>query len=104
MENMRIYSCPSCSKIHVETGNAIIHFASPEKLKMYMDYLESIDVDYYSKINRMKGLSRQIFLQTTNTVTLAFTVAEFEQLKQIILDYLANTFVETAVFQSIVLN
>jgi hypothetical protein len=106
MENIRIYICQTCSKIHVEIGNTIIHFASPEKLKTYLIYLDSIDVDHYSEINRKKRLSKDIFLQITNDNFLAFTVAEFEQLKQVIFDYLTgtDTFINTTVFQSIVLN
>lgn len=107
MELMRIYTCKTCSKIHVEIGNTIIHFASPEKLNAYLDYLKSIDVDYYAGINRGKGLSKEIFLQVTNSVNLAFTRAEFEQLKQTVLDYLAGTDIcvkATTVFQLISLN
>lgn len=106
MENMHIYTCSTCSKIHVEIGNTIIHFATPEKLKTYLVYLESIDVKYYSEINRKRGLSKEIFLQITNESSLAFTVSEFEHFKQVIFDYLTGTeaFIKTAVFQSAFLN
>jgi hypothetical protein len=75
----------------VEVGNVLMHFSSPEKLKIYSDYLESIDVAYYAAINKKKGLERVIILPVVDMcVHLTFTVQEFEMLKEIIRDYLTN--------------
>ncbi|MDR2121009.1 MAG: hypothetical protein LBP64_09100 [Tannerella sp.] len=85
---MRIFKCKSCTKIHVEAGNVLIHFPSPERLKKFLNYLESIDVDYYSALNRNKGLAKDIFLPVGDmSVNMAFSVEEFEELKQAIRDY-----------------
>jgi hypothetical protein len=63
-----------------------------EKLKVYLNYLDSIDVAYYSAINRNKGLSKVIILPLDEciTVSLAFTCPEFETLKKIIRGYLSG--------------
>jgi hypothetical protein len=84
---MRVYSCDSCSRIHIEAGNVLLHFTTQKKLSQYLDYLDTIDVVYFSAINRRKGLPKDIFLQHDNVVTLAFTVLEFENLKQTIREY-----------------
>jgi hypothetical protein len=109
--NMRIFTCKACSKIHVETGNVLLHFSTPEKLKAYLDYLESIDVSYYETINGKKGLKKVIILPVVgdSSVNLAFTVQEFEAVKEMIRDYLTcktqNTFVMyTELPQSLSLN
>jgi hypothetical protein len=87
---MRIFKCKTCSKIHLEAGNVLIHFPSPERLRKFLNYLESIDPAYYAAINRKKGLAKEIFLPVGDlSVNMAFTVAEFEELKQTIGDYLA---------------
>jgi hypothetical protein len=104
--DMRIYTCKTCAKIHVEIGNTIIHFASPAKLNAYLDYLNAIDAEYYASLNRGKGLTKDIFLQLTHSVNLAFTLEEFEQLKRTVFDYLAgeNVCVNATAFQLISLN
>jgi hypothetical protein len=88
---MRVYTCNTCSRIHVEAENVLLHFSTREKLSQYLNYLDSIDVVYFSAINRKKGLSKEIFLQHDKSVTLAFTVLEFEELKQTIREYLTGT-------------
>ena len=87
---MRIYTCNKCSKIHLEIGNTHIHFSTLEKLKTYLDYLDAIDIAYYSAINRSKGLTKEIILPLGEqlSVNLAFTTLEFETLKKIIRNYL----------------
>jgi hypothetical protein len=63
-----------------------------EKLKIYLNYLDSIDVAYYSAINRSKGLSKEIILPLGEciAVNLAFTCQEFEVLKKMIRHYLSG--------------
>jgi hypothetical protein len=88
---MRVFKCNTCSKIHVEAGNVLFHFPSPERLKKFLNYLESIDADYYSALNRSKGLAKDIYLPVGDmSVNMAFSVAEFEELKQAVRDYLAK--------------
>lgn len=88
---MRVFKCSACSKIHVEAGNVLIHFPSPERLKKFLDYIESIDADYYAALNRSKGLARDIYLPVGDmSVNMAFSVAEFEELKRAVRDYLAG--------------
>ncbi|MDR2138035.1 MAG: hypothetical protein LBP50_00550 [Tannerella sp.] len=80
---MRIFKCKTCSKIHLEAGNVLIHFPSPERLRRFLNYLESIDPFHYAAVNRKKGLAKEIFLPVGDTsVQMAFTVAEFEELKR----------------------
>ena len=97
---MRIYRCKSCTKIHVEAGNIFLHFSSIEKLKTWLDYLNSIDTAYYASLNRAKGLSKEIILAVGEniSVNMAFTVQEFEELKQTITNYLSNQSVAFQVF------
>ncbi|MDR1408561.1 MAG: hypothetical protein LBJ23_11045 [Tannerella sp.] len=88
---MRIFKCDACSKIHVEVGNVLIHFPSPARLKKFLHYLESIDADYYAALNRSKGLAKDLFLPVGDmSVNMAFSVAEFEALKQAVRQYLAE--------------
>jgi hypothetical protein len=89
---MRIYICNRCSKIHLEIGNTHIHFSSVERLKVFLNYLDSIDVAYYVAINRSKGLSKEIILPLGEyiAVNLAFTTHEFEAFKGIIRNYLSG--------------
>ncbi|MDR1672444.1 MAG: hypothetical protein LBS09_03120 [Bacteroidales bacterium] len=88
---MRVFTCKACAKIHVEAGNVLFHFSTPEKLEIYLEYLESIDVSYYATVNRKKGLKKVIILPMGDLpVNLAFTEQEFELLKEIIQNYLAT--------------
>jgi len=89
---MRIYTCNKCSKIHLEIGNTHIHFTTMDRLKVYLGYLDSIDVAYYSAINRSKGLTKEIILPLGEQVSinLAFTTQEFEALKETIRCYLCG--------------
>jgi hypothetical protein len=89
---MRIYKCNRCSKIHLEIGNTHLHFSSEDRLRFYLNYLDSIDVTYYAAINRNKGLNKEIILPLGEciAVNLAFTVSEFETLKRIIRGYLSG--------------
>lgn len=89
---MRIFTCNHCSKIHLEVGHAQIHFVSLEQLKIYLEYLNSIDVKYYAAVNREKGLSKVIILPLNDcaSVHLAFTTQEFEELKVMIRQYLSD--------------
>jgi hypothetical protein len=100
---MRIFTCNSCSKIHLEVENTQIHFASAKQLKLYLDYLVSIDVDYYAAINRKKGLSKVIIIPLNEcaSVHLGFTVDEFEALKKLISNYLSNNSNRTNSFVSL---
>jgi hypothetical protein len=80
---MRIFRCKACSKIHVEVGNLLIHFPTLKRLKVFLDYLESIDPVHYKAINGSRGLSHDIYLPVGDTsVNMAFSVGEFEELKQ----------------------
>jgi hypothetical protein len=105
---MRIFTCNKCSRIHLEIGNVQIHFDTLEKLKHYSEYLEAIDVAYYAAINRSKGLSKEIISSfgNCNSIHLAFTTHEFEQLKATIRSYLlgeksAYVFVHADEFQPV---
>ena len=87
---MRVYKCNSCSKIHLEVGNIMIHFSTIQQLKVLSDYLETIDVNYYAAIN--KRLAKDIFIPLGDkiSVDLAFTVCEFKLFKKTIRDYLSG--------------
>ena len=87
---MRVYKCNSCSKIHLETGNIIIHFSTIQQLKTYSEYLKSIDSVYYAAAN--KGRAKDIFipLEDNASINMAFTVCEFEALKKVVCDYLSG--------------
>jgi hypothetical protein len=89
---MRIFTCNSCSRIHLEIGNTQIHFTSVQELKKYWVYLDAIDVAYYAAINRNKGLTKVIIIPLGNcsSVHLGFTVPEFEELKEVICNYLSG--------------
>ncbi|MDR1603118.1 MAG: hypothetical protein LBS42_11935 [Tannerella sp.] len=89
---MRVFKCSACSKIHVEAGNVLIHFPSPERLRKFLDYLESIDADHYAALNRSRGLEKDIYLPAGDrlSVNMAFSVAEFEELKRAVRNYLAG--------------
>ena len=88
---MKAYRCNSCSKIHLEAGNVILHFASPPHLKTYLEYLESIDVAHYAELNGRKGLQRVIVLPVEGSpLNMAFTVQEFEALKGAIRYFLSS--------------
>ncbi|MDR2805262.1 MAG: hypothetical protein LBB85_06395 [Dysgonamonadaceae bacterium] len=87
---IRIYKCKACEKIHLEAGNALIHFSSRERLSKYLDYLESVDASCYASLNRKKGLTKDIFLPVDgSTVNLAFSLDEFEEIKKVIRNYLS---------------
>lgn len=87
---MRIFKCNTCSKIHLEAGNVLIHFPTPERLEKFLNYLDAIDPSHYAAINRKKGMAKDIFLPVGDlSVNMAFSVAEFEELKQLVRDYLA---------------
>lgn len=88
---IRIYKCKVCEKIHLEAGNALIHFPTRERLKQYLDYLETIDAPYYASLNRRKGLSKDVFLPVDgSTVNIAFSLEEFETMKMVIRNYLSG--------------
>jgi hypothetical protein len=59
-------------------------------LKKYLETLDSIDVDYYSAINRKKGLTKVIIIPITDNgmAHLGFTEQEFETLKEVIRNYI----------------
>jgi hypothetical protein len=59
-------------------------------LKNYLASLESIDAEYFSCINRTKGLLKDIFLPAGCNINMSFTLEEFYQFKQMIRDYLNN--------------
>jgi hypothetical protein len=81
-------------------------------LQVYFDYLNSIDVAYYAAINRSKGLTKEIILPLGDhiSVNLAFTVQEFDALKEMIRRYLSGnlparkSFVGTKEFYPLNLN
>jgi hypothetical protein len=89
---MRIFTCNSCSKIHLEIGNTQIHFDTVQELKKYSEYLDAIDISYYAAINRNKGLTKVIIipLGDCGSVHLGFTVQEFEELKETVCNYLSG--------------
>ena len=89
---MKVYKCNSCSKIHLEAGNVLIYFPSIHQLKIYSDYLESIDVAFYAAINKNRLTSKAIIipLGDKECINMAFTVSEFEILKRTIRDYLSG--------------
>ena len=88
---MQIYKCNNCSKIHLEVGNILIHFKTPENISEYLGYLESIDSGYHSAYNRTKGLSKDIYIPINGVpVHLALTIEEFDLLKKTIRDYLSG--------------
>ncbi|MDR1023908.1 MAG: hypothetical protein LBL94_11675 [Prevotellaceae bacterium] len=86
---MRIFKCSACSKIHVEAGNVLMHFPTLKRLMGFLDYLESIDPHYYKAANSSKGLARDVYLPVGDaSVSMAFSVGEFEELKQTIRRFL----------------
>ena len=89
---MRIFTCNSCTRIHLEIGNTQIHFNSPDHLRKYLKNLDSIDVVYYEAVNRKKGQEKVIILpmDTFGNIHLGFTMIEFEELKAIIRNYLSD--------------
>ena len=89
---MKVYKCNSCSKIHLEAGNIVIHFQTITQLITFSDYLESIDVNFYATINRNKWTAKNIFIPLGDkaSINMAFTVYEFETLKRTIRDYLSG--------------
>jgi hypothetical protein len=67
----------------LEAGNILIHFTEIKHLKVFLDYLESIDTCHYKAANSGKGLAHDIYLPVGNTsVNMAFSVDEFEELRQ----------------------
>jgi hypothetical protein len=73
----------------VEVGNLLIHFPSLKRLKVFWDYLETIDPARYKVINNSRGLSHDIYLPVGDTsVNMAFSVDEFEELKQTVRRFL----------------
>ena len=89
---MRIFTCNSCSRIHLEIGNTQIHFNSRHHLEKYLKNLDSIDAIYYEAVNRKKGLTKVIILplDTSGAVHIGFTKQEFNELKAIIRNYLSE--------------
>ena len=89
---MRIFTCKSCSKIHLEIGHTQIHFRSLPDLKKYLKTLDAIDTAYYAAVNRKKGLTKVIILplDASGTAHVGFTAPEFEEFKTTIRDYLSN--------------
>jgi hypothetical protein len=87
----RLFTCKSCSRIHLEIGNTQIHFSSPRHLEKYLKNLDSIDTAYYETVNRRKGLKKVIILplDVSGNVHLGFTCPEFEELKTAIRNYLS---------------
>jgi hypothetical protein len=66
-----------------------VHFADNNKLRVFLDYLEAIDEYHYAEINKAKGLQKDVFLPVADTtVNMAFSIAEFHELKRIIHDFL----------------
>jgi hypothetical protein len=69
----------------VEAGNVMMHFPSLNRLKVFLDYLESIDPYHYKALNSEKGLARDVYLPVGETsVNMAFSVDEFEELRQMV--------------------
>jgi hypothetical protein len=88
---IRIYKWKACEKLHLEAGNALIHFPSLQRLRQYLDYLETIDAPHYAGLNRRKGLSKDVFLPVEgSTVNIAFSFEEFETMKNVIRNYLSE--------------
>jgi len=86
---MRIFTCDYCTKIHIEIGNILLHFASKNKLEQYLNELDNIDAEYFAKVNLSKPFSKDIFLQVPGTnMNLSFTVKEFTMYKENIRKYL----------------
>ncbi|MDR0768660.1 MAG: hypothetical protein LBE71_01960 [Dysgonamonadaceae bacterium] len=97
---MRIFTCKSCSRIHLEIGNTQIHFNSLHCLQNYLETLDSIDVAYFATVNRAKGLTRVIILplDTSGIAHIGFTLPEFEDLKAMIRNYLSRKKMITSKF------
>jgi hypothetical protein len=73
----------------VEAGNVMMHFPTLVRLKGFSDYLESIDPHYYKAVNSSKGLTHDVYLPVGDTsVSMAFSVDEFEALKQTVRRFL----------------
>jgi hypothetical protein len=87
---MRIFTCNTCSRIHLEIGHTQIHFGSLRHLKSYLQSLDSIDAAHYAAINRQKGLKRVIILPLADNgaVHLGLTEQEFDNLKSLIRNYI----------------
>lgn len=87
---IRIFTCNSCSRIHLVIGNTQIHFNSLQYLKKYLENLDSIDTAYYAAINRKKGLAKVIIIPLTDNgmAHLGFTEQEFETLKETVRNYI----------------
>jgi hypothetical protein len=77
----------------VEAGNVLLHFPSLKRLRAFLEYLEDIDTGYYKAINSNKGLSHDIYLPLGgNTfVDMAFSLAEFEELRHMVRSFLQET-------------
>jgi hypothetical protein len=61
----------------------MMHFPSLQRLKVFLDYIESIDPCHYKALNSGKGLARDVYLPIGETfVNMAFSVDEFEELRQ----------------------
>jgi hypothetical protein len=88
---IRIYKCKACEKIHLEAGNVLIHFPTRERLRHYLNYLETVDAPYYASLNRKKSLTKDVFLPVDgSTVNIAFSLEEFETMKRVIRNYLSG--------------
>ena len=70
----------------------MIHFPSIQHLKIYSDYLESIDVAFYAAINKNRLTSKAIIIPLGDKVcvNMGFTVSEFELLRRTIRDFLSG--------------
>ncbi|MDR0538123.1 MAG: hypothetical protein LBH04_08830 [Tannerellaceae bacterium] len=87
----RIFKCKNCDKIHLESGNILLHFVSPERLRKYLVYLDGINAEYYARLNRMKGVAKDVFLPVEGTVaSIAFSLEEFEEFKNAIRNYISG--------------
>ncbi|MDR1055461.1 MAG: hypothetical protein LBL90_06475 [Prevotellaceae bacterium] len=86
---MRIFTCNNCTRIHIEAGNILFHFANKEKLAKYLNELDVIDAEYYTALNADKAFCKDIFLPVADTnINLGFSLNEFKEFRERIRNYL----------------
>ncbi len=61
--NGNLVFCTNCNKYHLEFGNLYFNFSASE-LKIFTEYINSIDGEYFDMLNQQAHSNRKILLPT----------------------------------------
>lgn len=82
--NGNMFFCKGCQKYHVEFGNLLFSF-NKEELKIFTDYINGINGDYFYGMKQHLSTHRKIILPTKlKGISFIMYFEELEELKMLL--------------------